>query len=79
MCCTWLAEKTGRKNDAKIAIWAPSHNFVGLYFSFVFIDWFVLLSSIVLLHTVIVVDCILWNSKEVVLTEYDEVPIDVVL
>jgi len=28
MCCTWLAENTGRK---KIAIWAPSHNFVGLY------------------------------------------------
>ena len=25
MCCTWLAENT------KIAIWAPSHNFVGLY------------------------------------------------
>jgi len=31
MCCTWLAENTGRKNDAKITIWAPSHNFVGLY------------------------------------------------
>jgi len=31
MCCTWLAENTGCKNDAKIAIWAPSHNFVGLY------------------------------------------------
>ena len=31
MCCTWLAENTGRKNDAKIAIWAPSHNFVELY------------------------------------------------
>ena len=31
MCCTRLAENTGRKNDAKIAIWAPSHNFVGLY------------------------------------------------
>ena len=31
MCCTWLAEKTGRKNDTKNAIWAPSHNFVGLY------------------------------------------------
>jgi len=27
----WLAENTGRKNDAKIAIWAPSHNYVGLY------------------------------------------------
>jgi len=23
-CCTRLAENTGRKNDAKIAIWAPS-------------------------------------------------------
>jgi len=32
MCCTWLAENTGRKNDAKkIAIWAPFHKFVGLY------------------------------------------------
>ena len=31
MCCTWLAENTGRKNDAKIAIWAPSHNYVELY------------------------------------------------
>ena len=30
MCCTRLARNTGRKNDAKIAIWAPSHNFVGL-------------------------------------------------
>jgi len=30
-CCVRLAENTGRKNDAKIAIWAPSHNFVGLY------------------------------------------------
>jgi len=28
MCCTRLAEYTGRK---KIAILAPSHNFVGLY------------------------------------------------
>jgi len=27
MCCTWLAEI----QDAKIAIWAPSHNFDGLY------------------------------------------------
>jgi len=25
-----LAGHTGRKNDTKIAIWAPSHNFVGL-------------------------------------------------
>jgi len=30
-CCTWLAENTGHNNDAKIAIWAPSHKFVGLY------------------------------------------------
>jgi len=30
MFCMWLAENTGHKNDAKIAIWAPSHNFVGL-------------------------------------------------
>jgi len=27
-CCTQLAENTGRK---KVAIWARSHNFVGLY------------------------------------------------
>ena len=26
-----LAGNTGRKNDAKMAICAPSHNFVGLY------------------------------------------------
>jgi len=32
MCCTRLDENTGRKNDAKIAIWAPSRNFVGLNF-----------------------------------------------
>jgi len=31
MCCTRLAENTGRKNSPKIAISAPSHNFVGLY------------------------------------------------
>jgi len=31
MCYTRLAGNRGRKNDAKIAIWAPSHNFVGLY------------------------------------------------
>ena len=30
-CCTRLAENTGRKKVAKIAIWAPSHKFVGLY------------------------------------------------
>ena len=29
--CTGLAESTGRKNSPKIPIWAPSHNFVGLY------------------------------------------------
>jgi len=33
MCCTWLAENTGRKNYPKIAIWAPSHNFVGYIFT----------------------------------------------
>jgi len=27
MCCKRLAGNTGGKNDAKIAIWAPSHNF----------------------------------------------------
>jgi len=26
----WLAGNTGRKNDTKIAIWAPSYNFIGL-------------------------------------------------
>jgi len=31
MCCTRLAGNTGRKSDAKIAICAPSHNFVGSY------------------------------------------------
>jgi len=32
MCCTRLAENTGRKIIAKkFAFWAPSHNFVGLY------------------------------------------------
>jgi len=31
MCCTRLAENTGRKKSPKIAISAPSHNFVGLY------------------------------------------------
>jgi len=30
MCCTRLAGNTGRKNHAKIAICAPSHNFVWL-------------------------------------------------
>jgi len=33
-CCTRLAEGTGQKrNRQKFAIWAPSHNFVGLYLS----------------------------------------------
>ena len=31
MCCTRLAANTGRKKVAKIVIWAPSHNFDGLY------------------------------------------------
>ena len=31
MCCMRLAGNTGHKNDAKIAICAPSHNFVRLY------------------------------------------------
>jgi len=31
MCCKSLAENTGRKKSPKIAIWAPSHNFVGLH------------------------------------------------
>jgi len=31
MCCTWLAENTGGKMMQRIAICAPSHNFVGLY------------------------------------------------
>jgi len=30
-CCTGLAGNTGRKKSLKIAIWAPSHKFVGLY------------------------------------------------
>jgi len=32
MCCTWLAEIQDAKMWQKIPIWAPSHNFVGLYF-----------------------------------------------
>jgi len=28
---TILRHKTGRKKVAKIVIWTPSHNFVGLY------------------------------------------------
>jgi len=31
MYCTWLAGSAGPKNSPKIAIWAPSHNFVGPY------------------------------------------------
>jgi len=31
MCWKRLAENTGPKNSLKIAIWAPSHNFVGPY------------------------------------------------
>jgi len=31
MCRTRLAENAGRKKMPKIAIWSPSHNFVGLY------------------------------------------------
>jgi len=31
MCCMWLAEIQDAKNGQKFAIWAPSHNFVGLY------------------------------------------------
>jgi len=30
-CCTALAANTGCKKSSKIAIWALSHNFVGLY------------------------------------------------
>ena len=30
-CCRRLAENTGRKNRQKFAVWASSHNFVGLY------------------------------------------------
>jgi len=33
ICCTRLAENTGRKIIAKIAIWAPSHNFLGYMFA----------------------------------------------
>ena len=31
ICCSRHAANTGRKNSPKISIWAPSHNFVGLY------------------------------------------------
>ena len=30
MCCKRLTGNTGRKTDAKIAIWSPAHKFVGL-------------------------------------------------
>jgi len=30
MCCMRIVENTGRKKSRKIAIWAPSHNFVEL-------------------------------------------------
>ena len=33
MCCTWLAGNAGPKKSPKYAIWAPSHNFVGLCFA----------------------------------------------
>jgi len=33
MCCTRLAGNTGRKNDAKIAICAPSHKLSGCIFA----------------------------------------------
>ena len=33
MCCTWLAENTGCKNYAKIAICTPSHNLSGCIFA----------------------------------------------
>jgi len=38
MCSTRLAGNTGRENDAKSAICAPSHNFVGLYLCKAHID-----------------------------------------
>jgi len=31
MCCAQLAGNAGLKKSPKFAIWAPSHNFVGLY------------------------------------------------
>jgi len=31
MCCTRLAGNAGPKNRQKVAIWAPSYNFVGRY------------------------------------------------
>jgi len=30
-CCTRLAENTAHKYSQKFAVWAPLHNFVGLY------------------------------------------------
>ena len=31
MCCARLAGNAGPKKSPKVALWAPSHNFVGLY------------------------------------------------
>jgi len=31
MCCTRIAEIEDAKDRQKIAVWAHSHNFVGLY------------------------------------------------
>ena len=31
ICCTWLAGNTGSKKSPKLAVWAPTYNFVGLY------------------------------------------------
>ena len=31
MCCTRLAGNAGPKSRQKFTIWAPSHNFIGLY------------------------------------------------
>ena len=31
--CTQIAANTGRKKSQKIAIWAPSHNFIGYIFA----------------------------------------------
>jgi len=33
-CCTRLAENAGHKNRQKVAICAPSHNFLGLTYTF---------------------------------------------
>jgi len=31
MCCTQLTGNAGPKKSPKFAIWAPSHNLIGLY------------------------------------------------